>query len=411
VREVRHGPSGEGCIIVRRSAAAAAFLVCLLFVFAPLCASAHARFDNSTPAAGVEVQSAPALVTLRFDDDVEISLGSLHVFDAGGVDRAIGAPYHPAGNPHDVQVRTPSLARGSYTVVWQVVADDGHVGNGRFSFGVDVPAAVIAPNAETAGSPATAAIVAVLRFALLGGMLIAIGLAIGARLVVRPPASAPVSMLEFGAWLVVAFVAFVDIRVQSVITGGTLIAALNTRYGVLHLTLTIAALLGAIAVSGGRRRWELLITAAIVVLVSESLGGHAASGAQPSVGVVFDAVHLLAAATWIGVLLTTLMAAEIVDVRRTSTVATYAVAALVFTAVKQVLQNVSAWSALITTPYGLEICAKIVLLAIVVAVAYQSRRRVSGGAVAVASSVRLEVLLLTAVIAVTAVLVDSHPPR
>ncbi len=64
-----------------------------------------------------------------------------------------------------------------------------------------------------------------------------------------------------------------------------------------------------------------------------------------------------------------------------------------------------------TTPYGLEICAKIVLLGVALAIAYGSRRRVNDGAVAVAPTVRLEVLVLTVVIGVTAVLVDSHPPR
>jgi copper transport protein len=411
VRELRERSSWEGRIIIRGMAAVAAFAFALLFALGSSPASAHARFDGSTPAAGVQVQRAPALVTLRFDDDVEISLGSLHVLDAGGVDRALGAPYHPGGNAHNVEVRTPPLARGQYTVVWQVVADDGHVGNGRFAFGVGVPAAVLPALVEAPLGPGTVALVAVLRFALLAAMLIAAGLALGALFVVRAPATAPVSMLEFGSWLVVAFVAFVDIRVQSAITGGNLIAALNTRYGVLHLTMTLAALLGAIAVSGGRRRWELLITAAIVVLLSESLGGHAASGAQPIVGVIFDAGHLLAAATWIGVLLTALMATEIVDVRRTSTIATYGVGVLLFTSIKQVLGNVSSFGALVTTAYGLEVCAKIVLFAIVAVIAFQSRRRVNDGAVAVVRTVRFEVLLLSIVIAVTAVLVDSHPPR
>lgn len=411
MRELRDGPSGEGRLIIRRPTRFALFVLGIWLALVPLAASAHARFEGSTPASGAEVQQAPALVTLRFDDDVEISLGSLHVLDAGGVDRALGAPYHPGGNTHNVEVRTPTLAPGGYTVVWQVVADDGHIGNGRFAFGIGVPAAILPATGETALGPGTTAVIAVLRFALLAALLIGAGLALGAMLVVRAPATAPVSMLEFGSWLVVAFVAFVDIRVQSVITGGSLVAALNTRYGVLHLTLTFGALLAAIAVSGGRRRWELLITAAIVALLSESLGGHAAGGAQPVVGVIFDAVHLLAAATWIGVLLTTLMVTDIVDVRRTSNVATFAVVALVLTAVKQVLQNVSSLGALWTSAYGLEVCAKIVLLAIVVAIAFQSRQRVSEGAVAVAGTVRLEVLLLTVVIAVTAVLVDSHPPH
>ena len=174
----------------------------------------------------------------------------------------------------------------------------------------------------------------------MAGIVIGTGLAFGALLTVRAPNVAPVPMLEFAAWIVIAFVAFVDIRVQSLITGGSLVTTLNTRYGVLHLTLTIAAFLGAIAVSGGKRRWELLITAIIAVLLSESLSGHGGTGVLPAVGVTFDLAHLLAAAAWIGVLLTALMATEIVDVRRTSNVATYAVILLLVSSVVQVLRNV-----------------------------------------------------------------------
>jgi copper transport protein len=383
----------------------------LLFASVPLAANAHARFGNSTPTSGAELQQPPSLVTLRFDDDIEISLGSLRVLDAAGTNRALGAPYHPAANPDNVEVRTPGLGRGQYTVVWQVVADDGHVGNGRFAFGVGMPAALLAPVVDAPAVPGKVVIVAVLRFLFLASLLLGVGLAIGAALIVPAPNVAPLSMLEFAAWLVLAFVAFVDIWVQGVMTGGTFAAALNTRYGVLHLAITIAALLGVIAVSAGRRRWELLVTAAIAAVACEALSGHGASGAVPVIGVLFDAVHLLAAATWIGVLLTTLIAPGVVDVRRTSNIATYAVIALLLTAVVQVKLNVPSLGALVTNAYGLEICAKIALFAIAGAIALRSRRRVNEGAVAVAGTVRLEVLVLSAVIAVTAVLVDSHPPR
>jgi copper transport protein len=411
VREVRSRPSGKGCLIFRRWAAPASLAFALLFALVPLAANAHARFGDSTPASGAELRQPPALVTLRFKDHIEIALGSLRVLDAGGTNRAAGAPYHPAGRPDDVEVRTPGLERGQYTVLWQVVADDGHVGNGRFAFGIGVPAANLAPLSDAPAAPGAVTIVALLRFLLLGGLLIGVGLAIGAALVVPAPHAAPLSMLEFAAWLVLAFVAFVDIWVQGVITSGSFEAALNTRYGVLHLAITIAAVLGVIAVSARRRRGELLVTAAIAAVACEALSGHGATGAAPVVGVLFDAAHLLAAATWIGVLLTTLIAPEVVDVRRTSNVATYAVIALVLTAVVQVKLNVASLAALVSSAYGLEICAKIILLAIAGAIALRSRRRVNDGAVAVAMSVRLEVLVLSAVIAVTAVLVDSHPPR
>jgi copper transport protein len=392
VREVRNRASGKGCLIFRRWAAPAALAFALLLALVPLAASAHARFGDSTPRSGAELQQAPSRVTLRFDDDIEISLGSLRVLDSSGTNRAAGAPYHPAGNPHNVEVLTPRLGRGGYTVLWQVVADDGHVGNGRFAFGIGVPAPVVAPVVDAPPVPGKVAIVAVLRFLLLAGLLIGAGLAIGAALVVPAPRAAPLSMLEFAAWLVLAFVAFVDIWVQGVMTGGSFEAALNTRYGVLHLAIAIAAVLGVIAVSSGRRRGELLVTAVIAAVACEALSGHGASGSVPVLGVLFDAGHLLA-------------------VRRTSNVATYAVIALVLTAVVQVILNVASIGALVSTAYGLEICAKIVLFAIAGAIALRSRRRVNEGAVAVAPSVRLEVLVLSAVIAVTAVLVDSHPPR
>jgi copper transport protein len=223
----------------RRLVVVAAFVLGGLFAFVPLAASAHTKFLGSTPASGVELQRAPALVTLRFQEDAQIDV--LRVIDARGVNRA-SAPYHPGGDTRLVEVKLPSLERGSYIVTWQVTADDGHVGEGRFAFGVGVPAGVV-PAGDEPGIAGAGAIVAVLRFALLAGLVIATGLAFGALLTVRAPNVAPVSMLEFGAWVTVAFVAFVDIRVQSLITGGSLAAALNTRYGVLHLTMTIAAFL------------------------------------------------------------------------------------------------------------------------------------------------------------------------
>ena len=206
---------------------------------------------------------------------------------------------------------------------------------------------------------------------------------IGALLVVPERRSLPLSMLEFAAWLVVAFVAFADIWVQAGLTGASFGAALNGRYGILHLTLTIAALLAVVALSRGRRQWELLVTAAVVALLSESLAGHAATGALPVAGALSDSAHLLAAATWIGVLLTTLIAPDSVDVQRTSNVATYAVVVLLASAVVQVLRNVSSWNALVTTASGLEVCAKMVLFAVVAAIALRSRRRVSAGTAAV----------------------------
>jgi putative copper export protein len=72
---------------------------------------------------------------------------------------------------------------------------------------------------------------------------------------------------------------------------------------------------------------------------------------------------------------------------------------------------IPSFDALITTMYGLLVCAKFLLLLLALAVAVVSRRRIAAGTAAVVPTVRLELLVLTAVLAVTAVLVESPQSR
>ena len=135
---------------LRMAAGAALVLGCLL-AFAPLTANAHTKFEGSTPASGEELQAAPAGVTLRFAEAAQID--ALHVVDEGGSDRVSGTPFHPGGDPAVIAVRTPGLTRGSYIVEWQVTADDGHVSDGRFAFGIGVAAPVLSTSGQTRRLP------------------------------------------------------------------------------------------------------------------------------------------------------------------------------------------------------------------------------------------------------------------
>jgi copper transport protein len=188
-------------------------------------------------------------------------------------------------------------------------------------------------------------------------------------------------------------------------------ATLATRYGILRLVLIGAGALGFRAFLVQRGQIALLGAASAIAILAEAFSGHAATGVLPVLGVVADTVHLLGAAVWIGVLLVTLAAPERVDVRWTSNVATLCVVAIVVSAVPQALRGIPSFAALVTTEYGLLVCAKIALLLLALVFAYASRRRVAQGARAVVPSVRLEVAVLTVLLAVTAVLVDAAPPR
>lgn len=382
-----------------------------LFFAGTAAAGAHAVLMSTDPRAGALVDTAPATVRLHFGEAVETSLGRIQILDDAGADHALGKPFHPGGDTSWVAVQSRPLVRGRYTVSWQVVSADSHVVNGAFAFGVGVAAGNVPAALADKTNPGAAAVQAVLRFFGLSSLLIGAGLAFALAIVVRPRETMRTTMLEFGAWIVVAVVACADIVAHAVSDSCTVAAVLATQFGLLRVVLVVAAILAVVAVAGRRRRAGLLGVAAAVAIVSESLSGHAASGRIPGIGIAADVTHLIAAAAWIGALIATLIAADIVDVRRVSTVATAAIALLAASAVVQTVRNAGSFAALVHTTYGLLICAKIVLFVVAVAFALISRRRLRDGAVALARSVRLELAVLTAVIAVTGVLVDGVPPR
>src|SRR5438067_11991513 len=104
--------------------AAAAFVVGMASA-----ASAHAIVTGTSPKAGSVLASAPAQVTLHFDEHIEVTPGAIHVFDdqLRRVDRADAS--HLTGRSDTVGVHlTPDLPTGTYTVAFRVISDDSHPG-------------------------------------------------------------------------------------------------------------------------------------------------------------------------------------------------------------------------------------------------------------------------------------------
>jgi copper transport protein len=368
---------------------------------------AHAVLEESQPSAGERIERAPAEVTLTFDEPVETALGSLRVLDASGTEHSIGPVTHPSGNGASIAVRVGNMEAGRYVVAWQVVSADSHLVNGAYAFGVGAPAG---PAPAVAQDNGAAVLLPIIHFGIFAGILLGIGLPIGAATVGRRTKRPP-NFVEFGSWFVLAFCAFADVALRADLAGGTLASAFTTHVGVLRLVTIGAALAGILAVSRRRRWWDLLITASIAAAVSLSLAGHA-TGSQPAwLGLAADTLHLLAAAAWIGVLAigTTLEPTE--DLRGISPVAIAAVATIVISGIIQTVRNVGSISALLTTSYGRDIDIKIVLMLGALGFALASRRALARSRFAIGHWLKLELWLLTAVIAVTAVLVESPLPR
>jgi copper transport protein len=103
-------------------------------------AGAHAALLSSEPANGERLARAPAALTLRFNEPVELSLTSLQVEGEGGRQVEAAAPTHAGNDPRSLEARLPTLAPGSYLVRWRTVSADSHPIEGAFAFSVTAAA-------------------------------------------------------------------------------------------------------------------------------------------------------------------------------------------------------------------------------------------------------------------------------
>ncbi|WP_046498193.1 copper resistance CopC/CopD family protein [Streptomyces odonnellii] len=111
-----------------------------------------------------------------------------------------------------------------------------------------------------------------------------------------------------------------------------------------------------------------------------ALAEHASTGIQPGVAMPVDVLHLLAVAVWLGGLTALLVALyqapsmESAAVRRFSRIAFLSVVVLAATGLYQSWRQVGSWSALWETTYGQLLLVKVGLVAVLVGIAWFSRR-------------------------------------
>lgn len=105
-----------------------------------LCATppafAHAHPKVQTPAPNATLASAPAEVSIAFDDAVEPAFSSIDVTDAQGNSVVAGKSAVDPSNQKLVKAPLAHLAPGRYTVKWVALAHDGHRTHGSYTFAV-----------------------------------------------------------------------------------------------------------------------------------------------------------------------------------------------------------------------------------------------------------------------------------
>ncbi|HET9214160.1 MAG TPA: CopD family protein [Gaiellaceae bacterium] len=415
-------------------------------------ALAHSVLLGTQPRNDTVVEEAPEEVSLRFNEPVEMSLGGIRVYDGQG-NRVDAEQVDPSRGSEVAVGIEGDLAPGTYTVAWRAISADSDPISGAFVFHVQergVQPAGISVDSLTGTSTLVDVFFTGGRFFDFALLLLTVGGA--AVLVVALPSAAwSVRRRLYGVLAglaaALAVVALLNIFFQGAAAGGlglldafrwnVFTTVLDTRYGEMMLVqaalaVTLALTAMALRHSQGRERRALAaLTLALGfgITLTPSLSGHASTAGN--LAMAADAAHVIAAALWTGGLgfLVVALVLAVTDrwplatraVPRFSNMAVVAVAALLVAGVINGYLQVRTWSALWETEYGLLLLAKIALVVPLLALgAYNNRYavpRLKAGLASVLERRRflqaagVELLIMVAVVAVTAVLVNAEPAR
>ncbi|MGW7026770.1 copper resistance CopC/CopD family protein [Streptomyces xanthophaeus] len=432
-------------LLPRLALVLAALLAALFTAASP--ATAHAALTASDPKDGAVVATAPSQVTLSFSEQVAMGDDSIRVLDPQGR-RVDTGELRDMCSGNVIRYGTAlhsGLPNGTYTVAWQAVSADSHPISGAFTFSVGAPSAtsVTLPAQQAGGGPVGIAY-GIARYAAYAGFTVLVG---GSAFILlcwrRGAAQRPLQQLVVGAWVTLTAATLAMLVLRTPYTGSGrfadaldldgLKAVLETKTGASLVSrllllgaaaLFIAVLFGAYArrlpASGAAERvrggsgskggpesardqrdedtsdltFGLAIGGSVVsagIAATWALSEHASTGIQSGIAMPVDILHLLAVAAWLGGLAALLLALHKVPgiersaVRRFSTVALVSVTVLAVTGVYQAWRQLGSWSALTGTDYGRLLLLKIGLVAVLLAIAYLSRKwtaRLAAGATA-----------------------------
>ncbi|MFD5759632.1 copper resistance CopC/CopD family protein, partial [Streptomyces sp. NPDC127044] len=400
-------------------------------------ASAHAALTGSDPQQGAVVGRAPTQVSLTFSEKVAMSDDSVRVLDPKGKRVDTGKATDLGGTTYGVKLHS-GLPDGTFTVTYQVVSADSHPVSGAFTFSVGAPSQTsVALSDPAVGGGVVGALYGVGRYVSYAGFILLVGgAAFVLACWQRGAGVRPVQRLVVSGWLALtgATLALLLLRGSYVGSGKvgdifdlTLLGqVLQTKAGAALVSrllllaagaLFIAVLFGAYArrdeadatdVSGrgdasdkgdgsdkggvdadAEKRdltFGLAIGGAVVaagLAASWAMAEHASTGIQAGLAMPVDVLHLLAVAVWLGGLSALLVALfrapvetqiDAAAVRRFSRLAFGSVTVLAATGIYQSWRQVGSWSALTGTWYGQLLLIKIGLVAVLVGIAWISRR-------------------------------------
>jgi copper transport protein len=400
----------------------------------------HAALLHSTPAANSHLTNLPETIRLVFSEKIVPELSRITLTGPDGNTTVLKV----AIDPHDGRAlvgQVESISSGSYKVSWRVLSADGHATGGAFSFSVDAGSetgntdspARTAPttistsrdsasrdtpiSATSTGSTEVVTIpilASILRGAGLGTLMAGLGLLLFGTMARERgnlvPRAMVVRLITIAAILLVAHMVawLIDISPNGKLSSGFLATVFGSAPGEMEAFRVGLALLTLLAIVVSRGNALALALGAGCLIVSGAIGHPA--GIHPYWTIPAKMVHLLAGSAWLGGLLWLIQIsrrgdAEFpVEARRVSSLALWAVIAILFSGVIQTRFFLSSWGDLLHSGYGQLVLIKISGLVILIGYGVYNRFRLlpsieeSHAVPSLSRSVRQEIVIITILI-------------
>jgi copper transport protein len=295
-------------------------------------AYAHAYVIGSDPYPSQSLPKAPSDVVVHLSEPVDIRYSSVKVLGPGGNQIDKKDDHFVNGDHTTLAVTLPAGVKdGVYTVSTKMLSEtDGHVTENAFVFGVGhaiIPNSV--PNASTGLSSLLYIPEAIARFPTLVGQVIIVGGAFATLWLWRPIARIDwlansidqvrtridkriAILMVIGAAILLAS-DFGMIYAEAKSIDISILDAIGTKFGslwvyrlvtsIVLMCLSVLLFLNQRKNKGGRTQKPIiygLLGVGLIALLTTSLIGHGAALNPPSVPILIDFVHNLAASLWIG---------------------------------------------------------------------------------------------------------------
>ena len=433
--------------IARQLVAALAILVGVL-ALGTTAASAHATLESSSPADGQSVLTSPSEIRITFSEAVTTISGGLSVLDADGKTVDVGNSEVVGGRTLVAPI-SETLSDGTYVATYRVLSADGHPVSGSLLFAVGAGALDRSAQPSSSGDRLWEIIGGISRFIMYLAALVAAGVAFFLafihdhaedrwRIVPFVRIGSILALLS-AIGIVMSQAALLTGKGAGAITDSTVLRDVlnqNLGWSLALLMIGLAAVHLSTDIPKKVVSQSLAVYGGLAVTVSFAVWGHATELSPTAISLAADAIHATAAALWLGGLVGLVMVLSVRTpetvratagiIGRFSRMAFWSVIALTIAGLTLTITGSGAsLNSILTTTWGQLVLAKIGLTLIVVLIAAWNRRTLvpsltspteNTGELAVRwatllRTIRAEAVLLVAVVALTAIVVNVPPAR